>query len=352
LGFKAAPQSSHHLKTVYQFSIAACISLQPLLTAADIAAMGDALKLVLGGPAHWYAIGFGVLSAALQVLIPYTRYVRILKWLTLALLAYVATVFIVKVSWEGVAIGLVTFPHLPWKADYITTIVAVFGTTISPYLFFWQASQEVEDLHTVPGARGLKHTPDLAKASLNRIKVDTYIGMGFSNVVAFTIMLTFAVTLHQHGVTDIASSAQAAEALRPIAGEFAFLLFSLGIIGTGMLAIPVLAGSVAYAMAGTFEWKSSMEDKPAVAPRFYAIIVLATLLGIGLIYAPIDPIKALYWSAVVNGVVSIPIMAVMMLMAGRRDIMGELTVSRRLKILGWLCTFVMALAVVSMFIWA
>ena len=173
--------------------------------------------------------------------------------------------------------------------------------------------------------------------------------MGFLNLVAFTIMLTFAVTLHLHGVTSIASSAQAAEALRPIAGEFAFLLFSLGIIGTGMLAIPVLAGSAAYAMAGTFEWNSSLEDKPAVAPRFYSIIVLATLLGIALIYAPIDPIKALYWSAVLNGVVSIPIMAVMMLMAARRDIMGTLTVSTRLKVLGWTCTGVMAIAVVAMF---
>lgn len=319
--------------------------------AADIAAMGDALRLVLGGQAHWYAIGFGVLSAALQVMIPYTRYVRILKWLTLALLAYVATVFVVRIPWGSVATGLFALPRLPWKAEYITTLVAVFGTTISPYLFFWQASQEVEDLHAVPEARALKYiaaTP-AAKASLARIKTDTYIGMGFSNLVAFTIMLTFAVTLHLHGVHDIASSAQAAEALRPIAGEFAFILFSLGIIGTGMLAIPVLAGSAAYAMAGTFAWRSSLEDKPAVAPRFYAIIVLATLLGIALIYAPIDPIKALYWSAVVNGVVSVPIMAVMMLMAARRDIMGALTVSKRLKLLGWVCTIVMAVAVVAMF---
>jgi Mn2+/Fe2+ NRAMP family transporter len=251
---------------------------------------------------------------------------------------------------RGVGPGLV--PALAVEAQYITTIVAVFGTTISPYLFFWQASQEVEDLHAIPDARALKYAPAEAKASLDRIKVDTYIGMGFSNVVAFAIMLTFAVTLHLHGVTDIASSAQAAEALRPIAGEFAFILFSLGIIGTGMLAIPVLAGSAAYAIAGTFEWKSSLQDKPAVAPRFYAIIVLATLLGIALIYAPIDPIKALYWSAVVNGVVSIPIMAVMMLMAARPDIMGELTVSRRLAYLGWLCTLVMALAVAGMFILA
>jgi NRAMP (natural resistance-associated macrophage protein)-like metal ion transporter len=342
----------HYSKTLLYVIVCLLLVANIINIAADIAAMGDALKLVLGGPAHWYAIGFGALSAALQVMIPYTRYVRLLKWLTLALLAYVATVFVVNVPWADVAWGLVSFPRLPWKAQYITTIVAVFGTTISPYLFFWQASQEVEDLHAIPDARALKYAPAEAKASLDRIKVDTYIGMGFSNVVAFAIMLTFAVTLHLHGVTDIASSAQAAEALRPIAGEFAFILFSLGIIGTGMLAIPVLAGSAAYAIAGTFEWKSSLQDKPAVAPRFYAIIVLATLLGIALIYAPIDPIKALYWSAVVNGVVSIPIMAVMMLMAARPDIMGELTVSRRLEYLGWLCTLVMALAVAGMFILA
>jgi NRAMP (natural resistance-associated macrophage protein)-like metal ion transporter len=342
----------HYPRTLLYLIVGLLLLANIVNIAADIAAMGDAMKLVLGGQAHWYAIGFGVLSALLQVLIPYTRYVRILKWLTLALLAYVATVFIVRVPWAGVAAGLLTFPRLPWKAEYITTIVAVFGTTISPYLFFWQASQEVEDLHANPQARALKYAPAGApavKAGLDRIKVDTYIGMGFSNLVAFSIMLTFAVTLHLHGVTDIASSAQAAEALRPIAGEFAFILFSLGIIGTGMLAIPVLAGSAAYAVAETFEWEGSLEDAPSVAPRFYAIIVLATLLGIGLIFAPIDPIKALYWSAVVNGVVSVPIMAVMMLMAARRDVMGALTVSRRLKTLGWVCTLVMAGAVLAMF---
>lgn len=339
----------HYSKTLLYAIVMLLLLANIINIAADIAAMGDALRLVIGGPAHVYAIGFGALSAVLQVMIPYTRYVRILKWMTLALLAYVVTVFVVRVPWAIVAVGLITFPHLPWKAAYVTTIVAVFGTTISPYLFFWQSSQEVENLRAIPDARALKYAPAAAKASLDRIKVDTYIGMGFSNAVAFAIMLTFAVTLHLHGITDISSSAQAAEALRPIAGEFAFTLFSLGIIGTGLLAIPVLAGSAAYAMAGTFEWKNSLQDKPAVAPRFYAIIVLATLLGVVLIYAPIDPIKALYWSAVINGVVSIPIMAVMLLMAARHDIMGALTISRRLKVLGWLCTSVMALAVACMF---
>jgi NRAMP (natural resistance-associated macrophage protein)-like metal ion transporter len=317
--------------------------------AADVAAMGDALKLVIGGPAHLYAVGFGLVSVLLQVFIPYTRYVRVLKWLTLALLAYVATVFVVHIPWPQVAKESLVLPALPWKPAFITTIVAVFGTTISPYLFFWQASQEVEDLRADDNAHALKHAPREARAGYTRIKVDTYIGMGFSNLVAFFIMLTTAVTLHMHGVTEIASSAQAASALRPIAGDFAFMLFALGIVGTGMLAIPVLAGSAAYAMAGAFKWKNSLEHEPAMAPRFYGIIVVATLAGVGLVFAPIDPIKALYWSAVINGIISIPIMAVMMLMASRADIMGRLVIKRRLKVLGWLCTAVMTAAVAAMF---
>ncbi len=317
--------------------------------AADVAAMGDALKLVFGGPAHLYAVGFGLVSVLLQVFIPYTRYVRVLKWLTLALLAYVATVFVVHIPWTQVAKQSLVLPALPWKPAFITTIVAVFGTTISPYLFFWQASQEVEDLRADDNAHALKHAPREARAGYTRIKVDTYIGMGFSNLVAFFIMLTTAVTLHMHGVTAIASSAQAASALRPIAGNFAFMLFALGIVGTGMLAIPVLAGSAAYAMAGAFKWKNSLEHEPAMAPRFYGIIVVATLAGVGLVFAPIDPIRALYWSAVINGIISIPIMAVMMLMASRADIMGRLVITRRLKVLGWLCTAVMTAAVAAMF---
>ncbi len=318
--------------------------------AADVAAMGDALRLVIGGPAHLYAVGFGLVSVLLQVFIPYSRYVRVLKWLTLALLAYVGTVFVVHVPWTQVAKQGLVLPSFPWTPAFITTIVAVFGTTISPYLFFWQASQEVEELRTDENAHALKHAPREARADYTRIKLDTYIGMGFSNLVAFFIMLTTAVTLNMHGITEIQSSAQAATALRPIAGNFAFMLFALGIIGTGLLAIPVLAGSAAYAMSGAFKWKSSLEHEPAVAPRFYGIIVVATLAGVGLVFAPIDPIKALYWSAVINGVISIPIMAVMMLMASRVDIMGRLVITRGLKVSGWLCAAVMAAAVAAMFL--
>ena len=317
--------------------------------AADVSAMGQALKLLIGGPARFYAVAFGILSLLLQVFIPYRRYVRILKWLTLALLAYVATVFVVEIPWSQVMLRAVA-PHISWTPEFITTVVAVFGTTISPYLFFWQASQEVEEQLADPNAKPLVIAPEQAKENLRRIKIDTYFGMGFSNLVAFFIILTTAVTLNMHGMTDIQTSAQAATALRPIAGDFAFLLFSLGIIGTGLLAIPVLAGSSAYAMAGAFKWKNSLERTPMKAKQFYGIIGISTLIGIGLDFTPIDPIKALYWSAVTNGVISVPIMVVMMLMAVRPEIMGQFVITTKLKVLGWLATLMMALAVLAMFL--
>ncbi|WP_183032878.1 NRAMP family divalent metal transporter [Cupriavidus sp. UME77] len=317
--------------------------------AADVSAMGEALRLIVGGPAQLYAVVFGTISLLLQVFVPYRRYVRLLKWLTLALLAYVATVFVVHIPWSQV-LSKALLPHISSKPEYVTTVVAVFGTTISPYLFFWQASQEVEDQLASPRGRPLINAPWQAQANLRRIKIDTYIGMGFSNLVAFFIILTTAVTLNLHGVTDIQTSAQAATALRPIAGDFAFMLFSAGIIGTGLLAIPVLGGSSAYAMAGAFKWKNSLERTPLTAKAFYGIIAVSTLIGIALGFTAIDPIKALYWSAVINCVISVPIMAVTMLMAARTDIMGEFVISTRLKVLGWLATLMMALAVCAMLV--
>ncbi len=317
--------------------------------AADISAMAEALNLIVGGPARLYAVAFGLLSLLLQIFIPYRRYVRVLKWLTLALLAYVATAFVVHIPWSQVWVSAL-WPQLSWKPAYVTTVVAVFGTTISPYLFFWQASQEVEDQLADPKAQPLIKAPQQAKANLRRIKIDTYIGMGFSNLVAFFIILTTAATLNLNGITDIQTSAQAATALRPIAGEFAFMLFSAGIIGTGMLAIPVLAGSSAYAMAGAFKWKNSLERTPMRAKQFYAIIAISTLIGIALDFTSIDPIKALYWSAVINGVISVPIMTVMMLMAVRPEIMGRFVISSNLRLLGWAATLLMAAAVGAMFV--
>jgi NRAMP (natural resistance-associated macrophage protein)-like metal ion transporter len=315
--------------------------------AADIAAMGEALQLVVGGGEHGHAVIFGILSLLLQVFIPYQRYVRVLKWLTLSLLAYVAVAFSVHIDWAD-AIHKSFVPTLSFNPDFVAVVVAVFGTTISPYLFFWQASQEVEELRAGNGTSSLKSSLEDASLHLRRIKIDTYVGMGFSNLIAFFIILSAAVTLHVAGITQIQTSAQAALALRPIAGEFSFLLFSLGIIGTGMLAVPVLAGATAYAVADSFGWRQGLDRKLFEATEFYAIIAIATLGGVLLDFTPIDPIKALFWSAVINGVIAVPIMVVMMLMATRVDVMGPFVIKRRLKLLGWLATAAMALAVVTM----
>jgi NRAMP (natural resistance-associated macrophage protein)-like metal ion transporter len=331
--------------------VAMLVVANTINVAADIAAMGEALQLVVGGPEHGHAIIFGMLSLGLQVFLPYQRYVRYLKWLTLALLAYVAVVFTVGVSWREVILGIV-WPRITLTAQTLTVIVAVFGTTISPYLFFWQAAQEVEEIKADPAASPLAEHPDGARRHLRRIKIDTYIGMGFSNLIALFIIVSTAATLHAAGVTDIQTSAQAAEALRPLAGDAAFLLFSLGIIGTGMLAVPVLAGSAAYAVAEAFEWKSGLDLKLLEAREFYAIIALATLGGVALDFTPIDPIRALFWSAVINGVIAVPIMIVMMLMADDPKVMGPFCVTRRLKALGWMATWTMAAAVVAMFVTA
>jgi Mn2+/Fe2+ NRAMP family transporter len=289
-----------------------------------------------------------LVSVLLQVFVPYRRYVHVLKWLTLVLFAYVATVFVVQVPWQTVVTRMI-FPHWSWKSDYVTTVVAVLGTTISPYLFFWQASQEVEEMRAETGQKALKNAPAQGPSSLKRIRMDTWIGMGFSNLVAFFIILTTAATLNAHGVTHIETSSQAALALKPIAGEFAFMLFSLGIIGTGLLALPVLAGSAAYAMAGTFRWRNSLALKPHLARRFYGIIVLSTIVGVVIGFTPIDPIKALYWSAVINGVVSVPIMGLIMFMAVNPKIMGKFVISMRLRVVGWLATAAMGAAAVAMF---
>lgn len=338
----------HYPKWLLYFIVSLLLIANTINIAADVAAMGEALRLLINGPSHLYVIGFGVFSLLLQIFVPYHRYVRILKWLTLGLLAYVCSVFILKIEWSEV-IHKTVFPEISWTPAFIVTVVAVFGTTISPYLFFWQASQEVEDLNTNTSQKPLKDCPEQADENFSRIQTDTFIGMGFSNLVAFFIMLTTAVTLATHGITDIQTSAQAASALRPIAGEFAFYLFSAGIIGTGLLAIPVLAGSAAYAMAGAFHWKNSLELKFSSAWKFYGIISISTLIGVALCFTPIDPIKALYWSAVINGVISVPIMAVMMLMASNSRIMGNFVISKGLKMLGWTCTMIMAVAVAIMF---
>lgn len=314
---------------------------------ADIAAMADAMLLVGGGSHTGWVVTFGTASVLLQVWIPYVRYLRVLKWLTLTLFAYVGTVFTVQVDW-GEVLSALLMPRLQMNAAYLTTLVAIFGTTISPYMFFWQASQEVEELKANPAARSLRDAPEQAQSHLRRIAIDNWIGMGMSNLIAFFIMLTTAATLFRHGITDIQSSRDAAMALKPIAGEFAFVLFALGIVGTGLLAVPVLAGSAAYAVAGAFGWRTGLDLPLGLGWRFYGIIAISTLIGAGIGISQIDPIHALYWAAVINGIVSVPIMVVMMRMASRHEVMGPFVVTHRLKWLGWAATAVMAAAVVLM----
>jgi NRAMP (natural resistance-associated macrophage protein)-like metal ion transporter len=317
--------------------------------AADVLAIGDVLSRLFGGPRFVFTFAAGGASVLLQILLPYERYARYLKWLTLALLAYVAVLFVVEVPWIDVLAAL-AFPRLAFDGAVLTTIVAVLGTTISPYLFFWQAAQEVEEVRTHKRAQALVKAPAQARRQLRRIELDTYVGMALSNLVALAIIVTTAATLHRTGVTDIASSAQAAEALRPIAGDFAFALFALGIVGTGMLAVPVLAGSAAYAVAETFNWRAGLDLAPEKGRGFYGIIAFATLAGVAVGFTAFDPIDALYWSAVVNGVIAVPIMAVMMRIASDRRAMGAFVATRRLRVFGWLATVTMGAAVVAMFV--
>jgi NRAMP (natural resistance-associated macrophage protein)-like metal ion transporter len=324
------------------------LTANTLNLAADIAAMAEALRLLVGGSAHVYAVTFGLLCLVLQVFLPYKTYVRWLKWLTLALLAYVAVVFTVRLDWWQVASEVVR-PRLPAGAEgheVLLMVVAVFGTTISPYMFFWQAAQEMEDT-----SENKPHTRADVRHHLRRIKADTIVGMTFSNLIAFFIILSTAATLHAAGVTDIKTSAQAAEALRPLAGEFTFLLFGMGIIGTGMLAVPVLAGSAAYAVAEAAGWRGSLTLRldRGEGRGFYGVIAAATVGGVVLCFTPTDPVKELFWAAVINGVIAVPIMAVMMWLASRADAMGAHVIGPRLRRLGWIATAAMAATVIAMF---
>jgi NRAMP (natural resistance-associated macrophage protein)-like metal ion transporter len=321
--------------------------------AADIAAMGEAMRLLTGGPSDGLAILFGLLCTVLPIWLGFDAMVRMLKWLTLALLSYVAVVFMLHVNWETV-LKESLIPHLSHGGAYWTMVVAVLGTTISPYLFFWQAAQEAEQRQRMDSTGGTEKaiapTPIYVREHLYRIKLDTTVGMVFSNVIAFCVMLATALTLHANGVTDIQTTAQAAAALRPLAGDLAFTLFALGIIGTGLLAVPVLAASSAYAVADALQWRSGLDNHLLEARGFYIVIGLGTLIGTLIDFTPLDPIKALVWSAVVNGVIAVPIMAVMMWLGTKRELLGDYTLTRRHRVLGWFATLVMGTAVIAMFV--
>jgi NRAMP (natural resistance-associated macrophage protein)-like metal ion transporter len=317
--------------------------------AADLGAMGAALQLLIGGSALAYTVLFATACLLLQVFVPYSRYVRLLKWLCVVLFTYVAAAFSLSIPWREVLLR--TFvPSVSLNSKYVTAVVAIFGTTISPYLFFWQASQEVEDQEADPDEQPLLRAPQQARAQFERMRIDTYCGMGVSNVVAFFIILTTGLTLHSHGINDISTAAQAASALRPIAGQFAFWLFSLGIIGTGLLAVPVLAGSAGYGVAESMSWTFGMERTVGQAGKFYAIIAAAVLIGLAMNFTGVDPIRALFWTAVINGVVAVPLIVVIMLMASRPRVMQQFVVSGFLKWGGWATAATMSASVIAMLV--
>jgi NRAMP (natural resistance-associated macrophage protein)-like metal ion transporter len=327
--------------------VALLVAANTFNIAADIAAMAEALSLVIGGLNHEHALIFAAGSTLLQVFVPYRRYSPVLKFLTLTLFAYVATAFTVKIPW-GTALLATVWPKAHISADYFMMVVAVLGTTISPYLFFWQASQEVEEMNQGQRDKPLRDLPSGGDPEIARIRADTTVGMLLSNGIAFFIILTTASVLNANGVTNINSATQAAEALRPLAGDFTFALFALGIIGTGLLAIPVLAGSAAYGVAEIFGWRATLEAKPEKAVGFYTIIAAATIIGFGLGFTGIDSIHMLVWSAVLNGIVAVPIMAMMMLIVSNAKIMGRFKARSQLITLGWLGTALMALAVLAL----
>lgn len=314
---------------------------------ANLGAMADASALVTGLPPAGFLLAFAAFCAIAEVVLRYQAYARVLKWLTLALLSYVVTVFLVDIPWSTAAKGLV-FPSVEWNTETWMMIVAIFGTTISPYLFFWQASEEAEEVDDNPDAQPLKCDPLEGRVELRRIEFDTMLGMAASNLVALAIILTTAATLNANGVMNIRTSADAAEALRPFAGDYAALIFALGIVGTGLLAVPVLAGSAAYAVGEARRWPVGLDCRPKRAKAFYATIVAATAIGAVMNFTPVDPIRALVLAAMINGIVSVPVMAVMMLVSTRKSVMGVFKVHGGLLWLGWLATAVMAAAVAAL----
>ena len=332
------------------YSVVALLLIANTLNiAADVAAMGEVAELITGINRHWMTAFFVFGTVLLQVFIPYHHYVNFLKWLTISLLAYAAVLFTVHVPW-GEVIKHTFLPTFTFNADSAAVIVGVFGTTISPYLFFWQASEEVEDMHTKKAALPLLNNKRVAGKELRRIGWDTWSGMFYSNITAYFIILATAVTLHVSGITDINSAAQAASALRPLAGDFAFLLFALGILGVGLIGVPVLAGSGAYALSEVLNWNTGLERKVSDAQGFYSIIVVSVFLGLAIQYTPISPMKALFWSAVINGVIAVPLMVVVILLVSKKSVMGKFTASRPIVILGWVAVAVMGFAAIGMLI--
>ena len=330
----------HYPPALLRFVVALLLIANVINLGADLGAMGAAFALIVPGPVLPVTIAFGVISIVLEVFVSYERYAAVLKWATLSLFSYFAVVMLAQVDWVAAIRGTVV-PSFTFDNDHVMALVAVLGTTISPYLFFWQSAQEVEEQHR-RHVKPLMVSPRTAGPELRRIRTDTLVGMTFSNLTAIVIVIATAATLHQAGITQIDSAVEAATALRPLAGNLAFALFAIGIISTGLLAVPVLAGSAAYAVAEMFGWREGLARRPREAKAFYAVIALATLAGVAMNFLSINPMKALYWAAVVNGLLAPPLMIVTMLIARNKAIMGDLAISRGLAFGGWLSTAVMA----------
>jgi NRAMP (natural resistance-associated macrophage protein)-like metal ion transporter len=337
----------HYPNWLLQSVVALLFVANTMNIGADLSAMADATKILIGGPSLLYVILFAGICVCGIVFVHYHRYTLILKWLTLSLFSYVAVLFVAHVHW-GQALAGLFLPKIVWSRDFFTTLLAILGTTISPYLFFWQASQEVEEVHANHKRKPLLKAPRQALDAFARIRADTLVGMGFSNIIALAIICATAATLNKAGITSIETSAQAAEALRPIAGDFAAVVFASGIIGTGLLAVPVLAGSAAYAIGEARRWPIGLSRQPKEAVAFYTTLTVATAIGVAITFSPIDPIKALYWTAVINGIVAVPVMTVMMMMTGQTRVMGKFTVKGWLRWLGWASTIAMGACVAGM----
>jgi len=312
--------------------------------AADIAAMGEASELVTRIDRHVATLLFAVITLLLQVLVPYHRYVKVLKWLTLSLFAYALVLLTIHVPW-GEVLRRTAWPHFRIDAASATMVVAIFGTTISPYLFFWQASEEVEELG---GAKPLIRNGAAARPELSRIAWDTWSGMLYSNLTSYFIILATALTLGAAGVTQIETAAQAARALTPLAGHLATLLFATGILGVGLIGVPVLAGSGAYALAEVMGWKEGLERKATDARGFYGVIAVSVLAALAIQYSPVNPMRALFWSAVINGVVAVPLLVVVILLVSNRKVMGDFTARAPIRWLGWATVALMAAAAGAM----
>jgi NRAMP (natural resistance-associated macrophage protein)-like metal ion transporter len=315
---------------------------------ADLGGMAAASEMMTGVNSLIWTPIFATLITSLLFWTSYRRIVRVFKWLTLVLFTYVITAFLVRPDWKTVFHSTV-IPHIEWSSKYLATLVGILGTTISPYLFFWQASQEVEEERKM-GRTTVGERKGATTEELRRSRRDVITGMFFSNLVMYFIILTTAATLHAQGDTNITTAQQAAEALRPLAGSGAYLLFTVGLIGTGMLGIPVLAGAAAYAVAEAAAWRGTLEDRPPLAKKFYAVIAAAMLLGLALDYLGIDAVKMLFWSAVLNGVLAAPLIVIVVLLTSSKKIMGTRVNSPMLKILGWATAAIMAAAAIAMFI--